>query len=179
MGSPAEKFATPRVAAGALFVDAARVLLVRKTYGNRWDIPGGYVDRGESPANACSREIREEIGLERRPTRLLVQDWAPSDTEGDKILYVFSCGPLGSDEHAIQVDGHELDAWEWVPVGQIGEYVIPWLTRCLSRAFEAHENGTTLYLEHAGRSTSESVWCAAPCPHTGRRAPTGPTIQNC
>ncbi|MBO0851081.1 MAG: NUDIX hydrolase, partial [Pseudonocardia sp.] len=67
MSSPAEEFATPRVAAGALFVDGGRVLLVRKTYGNRWDIPGGYVDRGESPRAACRREVREEIGIEREP----------------------------------------------------------------------------------------------------------------
>ncbi|MCY7341198.1 MAG: NUDIX hydrolase, partial [Pseudonocardia sp.] len=51
-------FATPRLASGALFVDASRVFLVRKTYGNRWNIPGGYVDRGESPASACEREVQ-------------------------------------------------------------------------------------------------------------------------
>jgi 8-oxo-dGTP pyrophosphatase MutT (NUDIX family) len=45
-----ERFASPRLAAGALFVDGDRVLLVHKTYGNGWDIPGGCVDRGESPA---------------------------------------------------------------------------------------------------------------------------------
>ncbi|MGH3468070.1 MAG: NUDIX domain-containing protein, partial [Thermocrispum sp.] len=79
MTSPADKFATPRVAAGALFVDGSRVLLVRKTYGNRWDIPGGYVDRGETPIEACEREIREELGLERSALRVLVHDWAPND----------------------------------------------------------------------------------------------------
>lgn len=77
VSNPADSFATPRIAAGALFVDGDRVLLVRKTYGNKWDIPGGYVDRGESPAAACEREVREELGIERRPQRLLVNDWAP------------------------------------------------------------------------------------------------------
>jgi 8-oxo-dGTP pyrophosphatase MutT (NUDIX family) len=80
------------MASGALFVDGSRVLLVRKTYGNRWDIPGGYVDHGESPAAACRREVREELGIEFIPTRLLVHDWAPNDGEGDKILYVFDGG---------------------------------------------------------------------------------------
>lgn len=78
MTNPADNFATPRVAAGALFVDGDRVLLVHKTYGSGWDIPGGYLDRGESPAQACEREIREELGLNRTPGRLLVLDWAPT-----------------------------------------------------------------------------------------------------
>jgi 8-oxo-dGTP diphosphatase len=46
---PPDKFATPRLASGALFVNGELVLLVRMTFGNHWDIPGGYVDRGESP----------------------------------------------------------------------------------------------------------------------------------
>jgi ADP-ribose pyrophosphatase YjhB (NUDIX family) len=98
MQDPTAKFATPRIASGALFVDQGRILLVRKTYGNVWDIPGGYVDRGESPASACEREIREELGLHMRVKRLLVHDWAPNDAEGDKILYVFDCGKLGQDQ---------------------------------------------------------------------------------
>lgn len=148
MTDPAEKFATPRIAAGALFVDDDRVLLVRKTYGNRWDIPGGYVDRGESPAAACQREIREELSLERTARKLLVHDWAPSDKEGDKILYVFDCGALGDDEQRITLDGKELDHWQWVPVAELGEYLIPRLERRLSRACEARTAGMTAYLEH-------------------------------
>ncbi len=46
--------ATPRVAAGVLFRDAAgRVLLVKPTYKDGWEIPGGYVERGESPHAAA------------------------------------------------------------------------------------------------------------------------------
>lgn len=148
MNSPDANFATPRIAAGALFIDGARVLLVRKTYGNRWDIPGGYVDRGESPAAACRRELREELGLEREPVRLLVHDWAPSGKEGDKILYVFDCGTLGADESSIRLDGDELDHWEWVPVEELGEYVIPRLARRLEQAWRAGAEATTRYLEH-------------------------------
>ena len=120
-----EKFATPRIGAGALFVKGSTVLLVRKTYGNRWDIPGGNVDRGESPACACRREIREELGLDRVPVCLLVHDWAPSEQEGDRILYMFSCGVLGDDETRIKLKESELDRWEWVPIDRVREHLIP------------------------------------------------------
>jgi len=148
MHGPAERFATPRVAAGALFIDGSRVLLVRKTYGNRWDIPGGYVDRGESPTQACEREIREELGLNRSVSRILVHDWAPNEKEGDKLLYVFDCGELGGDEQRIQLDRNELDHWEWVEIGTLSDYVIPRLARRLTQAHRAWSQGRTLYLEH-------------------------------
>ncbi|MFL6144921.1 MAG: NUDIX domain-containing protein [Labedaea sp.] len=146
--NPAEKFATPRIASGALFVDGSRVLLVRKTYGNRWDIPGGYVDHGESPAAGCRREVREELGLEFAPTRLLVHDWAPSEGEGDKILYVFGCGESRINTSLITLDGVELDRWKWVAIDQLSDLVIPRLARRLARAHEAHRTSSTLYLEH-------------------------------
>ncbi|WP_416566018.1 NUDIX domain-containing protein [Nocardia testacea] len=148
MEDPAARFATPRLASGALFVDGSRVLLVRKTYGHRWDIPGGYVDRGESPVTACEREVREELGLERRVSRLLVHDWAPNETEGDKILYVFDCGRLGADEHDIRVDGVEIDEHKWVTVDDLDHFVIPRLLRRLTSAYQAYTSGTIIYLEH-------------------------------
>jgi hypothetical protein len=67
----------PSVAGDADAVDDDRLLLVRKAYGNQWDIPGGCVDVGESPAAACQRELREELGIDRQPQRLLVMEWAP------------------------------------------------------------------------------------------------------
>ncbi|MEU4519405.1 NUDIX domain-containing protein [Amycolatopsis sp. NPDC024027] len=111
-------------------------------------MPGGYVDRGESPASACRRELREEIGLDRAPGRLLVLDWAPNENEGDKVLSVFDGGDLGDDETRIKLDGTELDHWQWVPVANLGDYVIPRLVRRLTRAYEARQQGATLYLEH-------------------------------
>jgi 8-oxo-dGTP diphosphatase len=54
VSDPATKLATPRIASGALFVDADRLLLVHKTYGNGWEIPGGYGRHGR----VTSRSLR-------------------------------------------------------------------------------------------------------------------------
>ena len=61
----APPFAQARAAAGALFFDdSGRVLLVRPTYKPSMDIPGGYVEPGETPYEACVREVQEELGIE-------------------------------------------------------------------------------------------------------------------
>lgn len=143
MSDPSESFATPRVAAGALFVDGdGRVLLVHPTYKGTWDIPGGYVERGESPAAACRRELNEELGLDRKPERLMAVDWAPSESEGDKLLFLFDCGRL--DAGHIVLDGEELDRWAWVEPAQLDQYVVARIARRIRSTLTRN----SMYLEH-------------------------------
>ncbi|WP_280414136.1 NUDIX hydrolase [Nocardia carnea] len=140
--------ARARLAAGALFVRDDDILLVHKTYGNGWDIPGGYLEPGEAPSMACRREVREELGIDRAPGRLLVHDWAPSSGEGDKILYVFDGGELGAVADSIVLQAAELDRWEWVDIGVVGDFVVPRLVRRLRRAHAARSSRVPVYLEH-------------------------------
>lgn len=152
MSSPEDTFATPRVAAGALFLDAeGRVLLVHPTYKDTWDIPGGYVERGESPAAACRREVLEELGVDRSPVRLAAVDWAPHEREGDKLLFLFDCGPLLVDGEDVAPDGVELDDMRWVSEGELDQYLVDRLARRVRSAL-AGRSSPGLYLEH-GLST--------------------------
>ncbi|HEX6445924.1 MAG TPA: GNAT family N-acetyltransferase, partial [Streptosporangiales bacterium] len=88
-----------RVAAGALFVDAAgRVLLVEPTYKEVWDIPGGVVERDESPRDGCRREVREELGLDRPVGGLLCVDWElPARPKTEGVVLVFDGGIVSDD----------------------------------------------------------------------------------
>ena len=55
--------------------DAGRILVVRTTYlGPGWMLPGGRVERGETPHAAAAREVHEETGMEVRVDRLLLVD---------------------------------------------------------------------------------------------------------
>jgi 8-oxo-dGTP pyrophosphatase MutT (NUDIX family) len=120
------------------------LLLVHPTYKDTWDIPGGYVERGESPAAACRRELNEELGLDRKPLRLLAVDWAPSESEGDKLLFLFDCGPIDEEGEPIKVDNTEIDNWQWVAINRLDEYVIPRLAKRVRAAITV----TPTYLEH-------------------------------
>lgn len=63
--------ATPKVdARGVVFRDD-QILLVRERSDGCWTLPGGWVDIGESPAEAVVREVFEESGYETRAVKLL------------------------------------------------------------------------------------------------------------
>ena len=100
-----------RMAAGAVFVDGAgRVLLVDPTYRDTWDLPGGAVEAEESPYAACRREVAEELGLDRRPGRVLAVDWVPSRPgRPEGLVVVYDGGLLGTVEvDAITLPEDEL-----------------------------------------------------------------------
>jgi 8-oxo-dGTP pyrophosphatase MutT (NUDIX family) len=66
-----------------VITDDDRVLLVRHTYGRRreWDLPGGTPRRGETPFEAATREMEEELGLR-------ITDWQPL---GDLLRTSWGC----------------------------------------------------------------------------------------
>lgn len=65
------RYATPKVdVRGAAFRDG-KVLLVReKLDEDRWTLPGGWMDAGDTPGGAVAREFREETGYEVRVVKL-------------------------------------------------------------------------------------------------------------
>ncbi len=179
--------ATPRVAAGALFFDpAGRVLLVHPRYKGTWDIPGGYVERGESPAAACRREVAEELGFDRLRHRLVSVDWEPHGQQGDTIFFLFDYGDLDTDEHRLlHLDGDKLNRWRWVELAQLDRYVNPRVARRIrSTADDAATDGTDpSYLENGEPPAQTHVPMAPPAPDpinpttTTRRALPPPASQ--
>ena len=153
---PDEGFATPRAAAGVLYFDGPeRVLLVHPTYKEGWDLPGGYLMPGETPSSALRREILEELGAPLPFGRLLVVDWAPSEREGDKVLFVFDGGELREEQFAaIRVDGVEIDRCAYRGRGELDGLLIPRLARRVHAAIEARAAGETVYLEHGTRTAA-------------------------
>ncbi|MFD9125851.1 NUDIX domain-containing protein [Kitasatospora sp. NPDC059571] len=145
-----EAVAQPRTAAGALFFDeTGRVLLVKPTYKPGWEIPGGYMHPGETPSEAAAREVQEELGITPPIGRLLVADWAPHPTEGDKLLFVFDGGTLSPEWLAkINLDGVEIGEYAFHGVDQLDAHLIPRLARRVHAACTARTTAATAYLEN-------------------------------
>ena len=91
-----DELPTIPVSAGALIFDSAgRLLILKPTYKTGWTIPGGVMEAdGETPWQACRREVREECGIEVRSGRLACTDFRPARPgRPGGIRYLFDCGP--------------------------------------------------------------------------------------
>ncbi len=83
--------------AGALIFDrAGRLLILKPTYKSGWTIPGGVMEAdGETPWDACRREVREECGLDVRTGRLACVDFRlPRPGRPGGMRFLFDCGAL-------------------------------------------------------------------------------------
>jgi 8-oxo-dGTP diphosphatase len=86
------------VSAGALMFDRAGWLLILKpTYKSGWTIPGGVMEAdGETPWDACRREVAEECGIQigaGHTARLACMDFRrPRPGKPGGIRYLFDCG---------------------------------------------------------------------------------------
>ena len=55
----------------AIFNEHGQVLLTRRADNGQWCLPSGGMEPGESPSEACAREVEEETGLKVRILRLV------------------------------------------------------------------------------------------------------------
>jgi 8-oxo-dGTP diphosphatase len=108
------------VSAGALIFDAAgRLLILKPTYKKGWTIPGGVMEAdGETPWDACRREVREECGIEVRGGRLACVDFRPGRPgHAGGIRFLFDCGPADDAAlAAITLQPEEVSEHRLVPL---------------------------------------------------------------
>lgn len=112
--------------AGAVITDAqGRILIVKPTYKEGWNLPGGRIEPGETPSDACQREIHEELGLHLNVGRLLV-DAKLLTPAGEHVYYVFDAGWLTDEQKAaIRVQESEIEQHQFSAPEDIGPDQIP------------------------------------------------------
>ncbi len=133
-------------AAGVLFDDDARMLVVRDLDSGNWVAPGGYLDPDETPRECCERELREELGVRVRATRLLGTFSGPefrityrNGHEVQPAITCFECELLDLDA-VIVTDGEEIGEHRWVTPDELRALPLqPWATTTLPRLWSARE----------------------------------------
>ena len=136
------------VSAGALIFDkAGRLLILKPTYKSGWTIPGGVMEAdGETPWEACRREVREETGIDVRSGRLVCMDFRrPRPGKPGGIRFLFRCGPIGG-KHltTIAVQLEEISEYRFAALPD----ALPLLRPPIRRRVRAASSGRGLvYLE--------------------------------
>jgi 8-oxo-dGTP pyrophosphatase MutT (NUDIX family) len=144
-------FVLPRIpaSAGALIFDGiGHLLIVNPTYKAHWTIPGGIMEAdGETPWEACRREVLEEVGLHVERGRLVAVDFLrPKASKPGGMRFLFDCGVLpGAALGAIVLQEEELSEHRLVDPARALELLSGPLRRRVRAALAAP--GGCVYLE--------------------------------
>jgi len=137
-----------------IFDKKRKVLLVKPSYKDRWLIPGGVVNKNESPREAAIRETKEEIDLDLDKVFLRGVLYGKNDSlRGESLQFFFGTDDLSEkDKKRIKVDGEEITDYgffDWDEARKKGNFEI---TRIFAKKKRPEE---PLYVEKP-RTLSES-----------------------
>ena len=86
-------------------------------FAGEWDLPGGFVEMGESPAEAVVREVAEETGLTVAPTEIIgAFTSAYGDTGRHTVDIAYLCRVDGGD---FELDHVEKSDAAWVALEEM------------------------------------------------------------
>jgi RimJ/RimL family protein N-acetyltransferase/ADP-ribose pyrophosphatase YjhB (NUDIX family) len=109
------------IAQGLLRNQRGQVLLCELTYKPEWDLPGGVVEPGESPAQGVVREVGEELGIDVAVHRLVTVNWLPPWRGwDDACAFVFDLGVVG-DDIPMRLQPTEIVAVHWCDPREIAD----------------------------------------------------------
>ena len=95
------------------------VLLVRHVYRERWGVPGGLLQKGESSADGARREVFEEVGL---AVDLLGEPTVVVDAEPQRVDVVYRARPsVGADPDLAAPGSPEIIEARWFPQTELPE----------------------------------------------------------
>lgn len=142
----------PRVpaSAGALLWDRkGRLLVLNPTYKGGWTLPGGVMEAdGETPWEACRREVREECGLDVDRGRLVCVDFLrPRNGKAGGIRFLFDVGAVTDEQIAsIVLQPDEISEHRFVKVKDALELLSGPVRRRVGAATSSRD-GVLVYLE--------------------------------
>jgi len=113
--SEASRYPEPTVG-GLILNGSGQVLLAKSSkWKNRFTLPGGHIELGETIEEALKREIREEVGLEVKPIRFLLMQEAIYSEEFYKPKHFIFLDYLCETETAdVKVDKDEIQESVWI-----------------------------------------------------------------
>ena len=109
----------------AIVIQENKVLMIRAKNKNSWGVPSGGIEVGETPQQACLRELWEETGFKGRITKELHTKEAIIDTYQVTTHY-FLCEVIGG-EISYHDPDEEIEEVGWKSINELAfiEHVYP------------------------------------------------------
>ena len=110
----------PEPTVGALIVNQqGKILLARShKWFDKYTLPGGHIEVGESMADAVRREVKEEVGLDVEVVEMLLAQeaiFAPEFYKKKHFIFIdFYCK---SKDQQVKLDQNEIQDYTWVYPG--------------------------------------------------------------
>lgn len=110
------------VSAKAIIQYQGKILLIRETahHGDVWDLPGGKIEYGELPEQTVVREVREELGLSIKPSKLLgVWHFFTTQHKFQIVCITYLCNVVGEpiiDLTHNPAQGESIEEYLWLTV---------------------------------------------------------------
>ena len=122
----------PYVGVGVVVFKGNDVLLAqrgKKPRQNRWSIPGGAQELGETIEQAAHREIREETGLEIDLLGLVEVVNSINRDDDEKVQFHYTLIDFVAEwKSGVIIPGDDAADARWVPLEEIGDYNLRPLT---------------------------------------------------
>jgi 8-oxo-dGTP diphosphatase len=93
-------YQNPSPAAGAMIIDDARILLVKRSIDpgrNDWCIPAGFMEWTEHPQQTAIRELKEETGLDIAITSIFDIFMGMDDPRTHAVLILYMADVIGGE----------------------------------------------------------------------------------
>jgi ADP-ribose pyrophosphatase YjhB (NUDIX family) len=117
---PSERYRLPISVKAVLVEDGRACLLLNDR--DQWELPGGRLERGESPEACLLREVAEEVGLEAVIERL-VDARAFEPAPGKEVfVLVYRCRLAAPGEAMLSAEHSEVG---WFSLAEMESLVLP------------------------------------------------------
>ena len=139
------------MASGAIIRNPeGKILVLKTTYKEYWEIPGGVVEENESPKQTVEREVLEEIGLEINVSLCLAIHYRSAQgIQDENIMFVFDGGII-NDTSELKPDGKEISEARFVSFEEAHNFVGERIASRLPFLQQALQQKRTIYLESIG-----------------------------
>ncbi|MEQ9447016.1 MAG: 8-oxo-dGTP diphosphatase MutT [Rhodospirillaceae bacterium] len=113
------------VVAAALMNERDEILLTQRPQGKAmaglWEFPGGKLEDGETPEQALSRELKEELGLTLKPDTFTPYTFVSHSYDSFHLLMpLYICRQWTGD-----ITPQEKQAFAWVAAKDLNSYPMP------------------------------------------------------